>query len=130
MIYKLVDPRDGRARYVGKTSAPKTRLEAHRTRPQGPRLRPWIAELAALGLAPDMVALDGYATEAEAIAALRPDLNIKGGSTRTTERAPKSRAITFWCTDAQRAALKRAAGEYGISVWARAELLRIAGVSR
>ena len=59
-IYILCDPREDdpvkRARYVGCTFTPATRLDRHmaRTAAGGPRLRAWIADLRGARLRPQM----------------------------------------------------------------------------
>jgi hypothetical protein len=89
-IYGLVDPRDSRIRYVGKTSVTlNTRLRAHlndvrRGRVYIPRHK-WLSELLAAGLVPSIVelecVLDGSWQEAETrwIAALPDLLNATAG---------------------------------------------------
>lgn len=64
-IYGLVDPRDGRTRYVGKTVCRlQRRLNGHlqwaREHPRACH-SPWIMELAALGLKPQIVLLEEVA---------------------------------------------------------------------
>lgn len=59
-IYKLTDPRDGKARYVGKTSNYKRRYKQHLNhldKLQTPK-RKWIEELYSLGLKPQMVVIE------------------------------------------------------------------------
>lgn len=51
-------------------------------------------------------------------------------SDETKRRKPESEqkkcAVTFWATEEQRAELDEAAGDIPLSVWARAELLKVA----
>ncbi len=55
MIYALVDPRDGRVRYVGKANNGQARLRRHIEKPhQNIGLRSWFEELRAAGETPDM----------------------------------------------------------------------------
>lgn len=77
-VYALRDPRDGRARYVGRSSRPEARRRAHLARAHSPRLRAWIEELRAVGLEPELALLDG-GTEREWIVRLAPDFNIMPG---------------------------------------------------
>jgi len=57
-MYALVDPRDGRARYVGVTTRPLlARLAGHHSAACG-RLRDWFADLASVGTGPTIVALE------------------------------------------------------------------------
>lgn len=62
-VYVLIDPRDGKGRYIGISRAPKRRLREHVER-EGTGtgeedynldMRAWIAELQALGLEPEQV---------------------------------------------------------------------------
>ena len=70
-VYGLVDPRDGRIRYIGQTKRPLTvRLGAG----YAPRVRAWMAEVRETGMTPLIVAVrenvpadDLLATEAEEI---------------------------------------------------------------
>lgn len=60
-VYVLVDPRDGRPRYVGCTMNPRQRMSAHlnankSTEGNGRRCE-WVRELKTLGLAPKMMGL-------------------------------------------------------------------------
>jgi hypothetical protein len=72
-IYTLADPRDGRTRYVGKTTNPKRRMENHTvpSRLQGICHRQnWIRQLRSAGLKPifqivEVVAVGGDWEEAE-----------------------------------------------------------------
>ena len=57
-IYKLVDPRDGKPRYVGKTNHLKIRRKIHCTRKFNTTCSTWIWELKSVGLKPDIVALE------------------------------------------------------------------------
>lgn len=57
-IYHLIDPRDRLVRYVGKSTNPTARLRAHIQEAkdaQNTAKKRWIAELAAIGLAPVLV---------------------------------------------------------------------------
>jgi hypothetical protein len=62
VVYALVDPRDLAVRYIGVTHSPRTRQLQHvtpnTTPTSGPKVREWIASLAAEGLAPSMVKLE------------------------------------------------------------------------
>lgn len=77
-VYLLADPRDGRARYVGRSVRPAIRLRKHLRAAHSRRLRDWIAELRAAGLVPEFRVLEG-ASEREWIIRLRPDLNVRDG---------------------------------------------------
>jgi hypothetical protein len=62
-IYALIDPRDGKIRYIGKTVQPiLTRLAGHLANPTNPAMRVWITGLTAAGLAPR---IEAVATAAE-----------------------------------------------------------------
>ncbi len=52
-VYLLIDPRDGRPRYVGQTENPARRLEQHR-RGEAMRTRAWSRVLRELGVSPIM----------------------------------------------------------------------------
>jgi len=72
-IYGLVDPRDGRVRYVGMTTSPELRLVSHctnlgRLQPDGQLARrgrkdDWLRELEAGGLRPQMTVFEEVAPE-------------------------------------------------------------------
>ncbi|MEU3851739.1 hypothetical protein [Streptomyces sp. NPDC029554] len=54
-IYRLVDPRDGKIRYIGKTTQrPVDRLAGHLAKPTNPAMRVWINGLGMQGLTPRM----------------------------------------------------------------------------
>lgn len=55
-IYLLVDPRDGRVRYVGQTRDPATRLAKHKEDVWGGR-RDWLLDMRSNGIAPRMVTI-------------------------------------------------------------------------
>lgn len=61
-IYVLVDPRDSRIHYVGRTHQPKLRLRGHladaRNGKATPKRTKWIQRLAEQGLAPVMVTVE------------------------------------------------------------------------
>lgn len=60
-IYGLVDPRDGRVRYVGKANNPRVRLRAHiqyRNNGHNPRKGKWIDALLKIGISPSLVFLE------------------------------------------------------------------------
>lgn len=58
-IYGLIDPRDRRIRYVGKTSKPvKVRCLEHFVEPTNRYMRAWIDQLRAAGIVPDVVVLE------------------------------------------------------------------------
>jgi GIY-YIG catalytic domain-containing protein len=59
-IYALVDPRDRKVRYVGRTRAPKRRLSSLLCAPaiDNRRRHNWIKRLAARGLVPTMIILE------------------------------------------------------------------------
>lgn len=57
-IYALLDPRDRRPRYVGKTTRPSRRIRQHINYPNSAGMRRWIAELATLNLFPIMDILE------------------------------------------------------------------------
>lgn len=53
-VYALVDPRFDAVRYIGATQRPlSTRLSGHHSNPL-PQVKPWLAELAELGLQPEI----------------------------------------------------------------------------
>ncbi len=54
-IYAFAEPATGEFRYVGKSSAPKLRLSAHRS--SSPRLSAWCASLIEKGTPPKIVIL-------------------------------------------------------------------------
>jgi len=60
-IYALIDPRDGKAFYVGKTTSPENRMSKHRSL-SGPTenaaKKARVRELRELGLAPQMQILE------------------------------------------------------------------------
>lgn len=52
-IYALIDPRDNKIRYIGKTTQPVlTRLAGHLAQPTNPAMRAWIASLSLQGFIP------------------------------------------------------------------------------
>lgn len=52
-IYALIDPRDSKIRYIGKTTQPVlTRLAGHLAQPTNPAMRAWIASLSLQGFIP------------------------------------------------------------------------------
>jgi hypothetical protein len=57
-IYKLVDPRDGKARYVGQTTKPAVRLKGHRSVRCNYSTSKWRDELRVLGLSPKLEVLE------------------------------------------------------------------------
>ena len=58
-IYALVDPRDRRVRYVGKTRTTLARrLEGHLEKPTNHGMRLWLTELYEVKLRPDIVAIE------------------------------------------------------------------------
>jgi hypothetical protein len=57
-IYGLVDPRDGRVRYVGKADKPAHRLQAHLKDTSTCHKVKWLNLLNKLGLRPDLVMLE------------------------------------------------------------------------
>jgi len=57
-IYGLVDPRDTKVYYVGRTTRPKARLDQHiNAKANGPKRR-WISDLIDNGLYPEMLILE------------------------------------------------------------------------
>lgn len=57
-VYALIDPRDSKIRYVGKTTQPiLTRLAGHLAQPTNPAMRVWINGLSLAGLAPRIEAV-------------------------------------------------------------------------
>lgn len=87
-IYALVDPRDGRIRYVGKANDPRLRLRRHVVgRNEGNRKAEWILELWSKGLRPKLRILEEVPhaewqdAEKRWIAKLKPPLNsLDGGN--------------------------------------------------
>jgi predicted GIY-YIG superfamily endonuclease len=65
VIYGLIDPRDGTARYVGVTDSPHRRLSEHlRAKDKRqPKLTAWITELRTAKLAPIFIFLDSISAE-------------------------------------------------------------------
>jgi hypothetical protein len=64
-IYALIDPRDSKIRYIGKTTQPVlTRLAGHLAQPTNPAMRAWIASLSLQGFIPraEVVATASEAT--------------------------------------------------------------------
>lgn len=57
-IYGLSDPRDGQLRYIGQTSAPKTRYAQHLSLKNKDKKSLWVAELRLLGLKPEMFLIE------------------------------------------------------------------------
>lgn len=57
-VYALIDPREGRARYVGQSVNPAVRLEAHLASSCNQGLALWLSELKAAGLAPELRMLE------------------------------------------------------------------------
>ncbi len=57
-IYVLIDPRDGKTRYLGKTNDPFSRFKAHlgskKKSTRSPKLFSWIEELKAENLIPEL----------------------------------------------------------------------------
>lgn len=94
-VYGLVDPRDGRLRYVGSSRVPTMRYQAH-TYGGDPTTKDWVAELKAEGLRPDLRILaescvDWRGRETQTIRE-NPDLLNKadyvGGTPREDYSAP------------------------------------------
>lgn len=57
-VYALIDPRDHKIRYVGKTEKPMlSRLASHLATPTNPAMRVWITTLSLKGLTPRIVAV-------------------------------------------------------------------------
>lgn len=88
-IYALLDPRDGRTFYIGKSNNPKLRLLSHLEDGINPQKTAWIKELAEIGLTPNLSILKSVSMtewqEAERSAILdafsrgEPLTNIKPG---------------------------------------------------
>ncbi len=57
-IYGLKDPRTDLVHYVGRTVMPSIRLKAHLRSAHSRRLREWCADLAALGIEPEIAIFD------------------------------------------------------------------------
>jgi len=53
-VYTLEDPRTGEPRYVGATTEPDQRFQAHLSDPHSDALAEWVAELDEDGLGPEM----------------------------------------------------------------------------
>lgn len=86
-IYGLIDPRDGRIRYVGKADDVKRRLTEHVSkRKEMTHKRSWIVHLSCLGLKPEVIILDivpesGWQTwEREWIADLMKNHDLVNGT--------------------------------------------------
>jgi len=63
-VYALIDPRDNKIRYIGKTTQPVlTRLAGHLAQPTNPAMRAWINGLSLGGMIPRVEAV---ATASEA----------------------------------------------------------------
>lgn len=65
-VYKLCDPRDGIARYIGFTKDLKARRWEHIGRRDNWRLVQWISELRSVGVRPAIVAIAEYESPARA----------------------------------------------------------------
>jgi hypothetical protein len=64
-VYALIDPRDNKIRYIGKTTQPiHARLAGHLTKPTNPAMRVWINSLDLHGLAPRIEAVSTPTVEA------------------------------------------------------------------
>jgi len=63
-VYALIDPRDDKIRYIGKTTQPVlARLAGHLAQPTNPAMRAWIASLSLQGFIPRV---ESVATASEA----------------------------------------------------------------
>ena len=64
LVYALVDPRDRKPRYIGRTRDPQARYYSHVSlcnparRPDNERKDAWIRELAAAGMRPELIVLE------------------------------------------------------------------------
>ncbi len=91
-IYGLKDPRDGRIRYIGRTTQPRKRFTSHlrdrSTRTNQAKVL-WIAELEALGLKPIMEILESVVNEpASEIAERSWILTLRSDGTLTNIALP------------------------------------------
>lgn len=57
-IYGLIDPRDNRLRYIGKSNNPRVRYSDHTTQPEDNHKGRWIKLLLRQGLKPTLIILD------------------------------------------------------------------------
>lgn len=116
--YALLDPRDGKARYVGRTDSPETRRQAYlrfRRNNCTPTIRPWISELRALGMQPTFEVLEGDDERAWILklrAAGAPLLNKAPGGGGRPPGPPRGRLEVILPTDALQR-LERAAEAKG-----------------
>jgi hypothetical protein len=110
-IYALVDPRDGEARYIGKTTKTMAqRLNGHLRSPAG-KVRPWIAELRAIGLEPGITAVRQGVPVAELRAAEHEEITrvIAAGGTLLNDQATAlGRELNYQRREAERVAAERA----------------------
>lgn len=70
-VYGLIDPRNNQLRYVGKTSDPRGRLYAHKSRKGKSHRANWIQQLKSEGLLPVMIVLETLSSDVDAYQAER-----------------------------------------------------------
>lgn len=119
-LYRLIDPRDGRTRYVGQSEWPAARLRQHLSPSAQIHVAGWVDELRMAGLKPQMDILpDSGETEAEAIARLQPDLN------RSPATIGRETQMQFRVSKSEKAAIEREAARVGLppATWIRTTLL-------
>lgn len=118
-VYALIDPRDGKPRYVGQTvkTLPQ-RLKGHLTRPAW-RVEEWITGLRTAGLSPQIAALRESVPADELLAAEHEEITrlLAAGSALLNEhRTARGRELNH-----QRVAAER------VAAWA--EMARVAAVT-
>jgi hypothetical protein len=70
LIYALIDPRTGKAHYIGRTANVQARRTNHQdisSKSGNPAKRAWVAELRKAGLRPELKVLTGSNDHREAI---------------------------------------------------------------
>lgn len=112
-VYALVDPRDGRERYIGQTTRTLAeRLQGHSGGSTSPRVRSWMAELREAGLGPLITAIRENVPAGDLRAAEHEEITriIAAGGTLLNEQATaRGRELGRRRREADRAAAEQAA---------------------
>jgi len=124
-IYSLTDPRTNVCRYVGRSHNPQRRLRVHLERPHSERMREWLGDLAAAGIAPILARHEGK-TEADWIVELRPDLNIQRGRRKEEPERLTDARLDIRLPEDERLRVDQAAEaeRLPITLWVRSVLKR------